>query len=137
MHEFYSPIDDEIDEFLTWLGPRAASGTVVKTRIEDNTGLDEMQYPEGGELPFRPAYTLTLGAEVNPLRKLTVALESPPYNFILHTAPFGEGHVPHYHWHLEIMPTLTKVAGFEWGSGFYINPTSPEDAASFLRELSP
>jgi outer membrane cobalamin receptor len=49
-----------------------ASGTFIRTKIEDNTGLDAMQYPEGGELPFRPAYTLTLGAEVNPLRKLTV-----------------------------------------------------------------
>jgi UDPglucose--hexose-1-phosphate uridylyltransferase len=32
------------------------------------------------------------------------------------------------------MPKLTKVAGFEWGSGFYINPTPPEEAAKFLRE---
>lgn len=71
------------------------------------------------------------------LRKLAVALERPPYNFILHSAPFGEKDAPHYHWHLEIMPTLAKVAGFEWGSGFYINPTPPEDAAAFLREISP
>ena len=34
------------------------------------------------------------------------------------------------------MPKLTKVAGFEWGSGFYINPTPPEEAARFLREAS-
>jgi len=40
----------------------------------------------------------------------------------------------HYHWHIEIIPKLTKVAGFEWGSGFYINPTPPEDAATYLRE---
>ena len=40
----------------------------------------------------------------------------------------------HYHWHLEIMPKLTKVAGFEWGTGFYINPTPPEEAAAYLRE---
>jgi UDPglucose--hexose-1-phosphate uridylyltransferase len=39
----------------------------------------------------------------------------------------------YYHWHLEIMPKLTKVAGFEWGSGFYINPTPPERAADLLR----
>ena len=41
----------------------------------------------------------------------------------------------YYHWHLEIMPKLTRVAGFEWGSGFYINPTPPEDAAAYLREV--
>jgi UDPglucose--hexose-1-phosphate uridylyltransferase len=69
------------------------------------------------------------------LRKLNVALDEPPYNFILHNAPFADREVPYYHWHFEIMPTLTKVAGFEWGSGFYINPTPPEDAAAFLRDI--
>jgi UDPglucose--hexose-1-phosphate uridylyltransferase len=69
------------------------------------------------------------------LRRLDVALEKPPYNFILHTAPLNERGLPHYHWHFEIVPTLTKVAGFEWGSGFYINPTPPEEAAAFLRKL--
>ena len=39
-----------------------------------------------------------------------------------------------YHWHIEIMPKLVSVAGFEWGSGFYINPTPPELAARHLRE---
>ena len=39
-----------------------------------------------------------------------------------------------YHWHVEIMPKLTRVAGFEWGTGFYINPTSPEEAAQVLRD---
>jgi UDPglucose--hexose-1-phosphate uridylyltransferase len=42
--------------------------------------------------------------------------------------------LPHYHWHIEIFPRLTRVAGFEWGSGFYINPVMPEEAASFLRD---
>jgi UDPglucose--hexose-1-phosphate uridylyltransferase len=70
------------------------------------------------------------------LRKLAKALDDPPYNFTLHTTPFGGPQdPPHYHWHIEIMPTLTRVAGFEWGSGFYINPTAPEDAAAFLRQL--
>ena len=62
-------------------------------------------------------------------------LNNPPYNYIIHTAPSDEGPLPHYHWHIEIMPKLTKVAGFEWGTGFYINPTSPEDAAEFLKNL--
>ena len=62
------------------------------------------------------------------------ALESPAYNLVIHSAPFSEqaGGVV-YHWHVEIMPKLTKVAGFEWGTGFYINPTSPEEAAQVLR----
>ena len=68
------------------------------------------------------------------LEKLETALDNPPYNYIIHTAPFDHQELPHYHWHIEIIPRLTKVAGFEWGSGFYINPVPPEDAARFLRE---
>lgn len=69
------------------------------------------------------------------LRRLDVALEDPAYNFVLHTAPVGEKSDAYYHWHLELMPKLTKVAGFEWGTGFYINPTPPEVSAEFMREL--
>jgi UDPglucose--hexose-1-phosphate uridylyltransferase len=69
------------------------------------------------------------------LRKLEEALDRPPYNYIIHTAPFDHQEMPHYHWHIQIIPRLTKVAGFEWGSGFYINPVPPEEAAGFLREI--
>jgi UDPglucose--hexose-1-phosphate uridylyltransferase len=69
------------------------------------------------------------------LSKLELALDDPPYNFIIHTAPFDTKELPHYHWHLEIIPRLTRIAGFEWGSGFYINPVLPEQAGAFLREV--
>src|SRR3990172_5270836 len=69
------------------------------------------------------------------LRKLNLALEDPPFNYIVHSAAFQAGASEFFHWHIEIMPRLTKVAGFERGSGFYINPTPPEEAAKFLREL--
>jgi UDPglucose--hexose-1-phosphate uridylyltransferase len=68
------------------------------------------------------------------LRKLDKVLERPAFNFIVHSAPVQDPALPHYHWHLEIIPKLTKVAGFEWGTGFYINPTPPEESAKFLRE---
>ncbi len=68
------------------------------------------------------------------IRKIERVLEFPSYNFLIHTAPVQEGPLDHYHWHLEIIPRLTKVAGFEWGAGFYINPTPPEEAAQFLRD---
>ena len=68
------------------------------------------------------------------LMRLDKVLESPAYNYIIHTSPLTETNNDHYHWHLEIMPKLTKVAGFEWGTGMYINPTPPEEAARFLRE---
>jgi UDPglucose--hexose-1-phosphate uridylyltransferase len=67
------------------------------------------------------------------LQRLDRALESPPFNLIVHTSPFSEEVVDLYHWHIEIMPKLTRVAGFEWGTGFYINPTPPEEAAKVLR----
>jgi len=69
------------------------------------------------------------------LRRLNIALENPSFNFIIHSAPFEEWASDFYHWHVEIIPKMTKMAGFEWGSGFYINPTSPEESAKFLREL--
>ncbi len=68
------------------------------------------------------------------LRKIEAALGRPAYNYVIHTAPFDTQALPHYHWHLEIIPRLTRVAGFEWGTGFYINSVPPEQAAAFLRE---
>ena len=78
------------------------------------------------------------------LIRLKAVLNDPPYNFILHTAPplqqrLGKpdywGSIEYdYHWHIELVPRLTQIAGFEWGTGFYINSTSPEDAAAFLRD---
>ncbi len=69
------------------------------------------------------------------LLKLEKALDYPPYNYIIHTGPFDKANMNYYHWHIEIIPRLTKVAGFEWGTGFYINPVPPENAAQFLREI--
>jgi len=62
-------------------------------------------------------------------------VEMPPFNLVVHTAPSAEDVRDTYHWHIEIMPRLTRVAGFEWGTGFYINPTSPEEAAKVLRSV--
>ena len=68
------------------------------------------------------------------LQRMNRVLGKPPYNFIIHTSSFSDTDKEYYHWHFEIMPKLTKVAGFEWGTGFYINPTPPEEAANYLRE---
>jgi UDPglucose--hexose-1-phosphate uridylyltransferase len=76
------------------------------------------------------------------LKKLRKIFHDPPFNYFIHTAPnmvprrnhwhtLGED----YHWHLEIMPRLITTSGFEWGSGFYILPTSPENASKYLREV--
>lgn len=68
------------------------------------------------------------------LAKADRVLENPSYNFVIHSSPLQEAGNDYYHWHIEFIPKLTKVAGFEWGTGFYINPTPPEEAAKFLRE---
>jgi UDPglucose--hexose-1-phosphate uridylyltransferase len=68
------------------------------------------------------------------LMRLDAVLDLPAYNFVIHTSPIGEEINDHYHWHMEVIPQLMTVAGFEWGTGFYVNPTSPEEAARFLRD---
>lgn len=80
------------------------------------------------------------------MARLKTVLRDPPFNFVFHTAPNTETIVRRrnywdtlsvdFHWHIEVLPRLTKVAGFEWGTGFYINPTSPEEAAAFLRDAA-
>ncbi len=68
------------------------------------------------------------------MRRLDSCIPNVPYNFVLHTSPLRSDPLEYYHWHFEIMPKLTSIAGFEWGSGFYINPLPPEDAAKYLRD---
>ncbi len=68
------------------------------------------------------------------LRRMDKVLTHPAYNFVLHSSPLHEKTGEFYHWHIELIPKLTQVAGFEWGTGFYINPVTPEEAAKFLRE---
>jgi UDPglucose--hexose-1-phosphate uridylyltransferase len=69
------------------------------------------------------------------LMRLKKALNTPPYNFIIHTVPIIMRGIDFYHYHLEIIPVLTHIAGFEWGTGFYINPTGPEDSAAYLKNI--
>jgi UDPglucose--hexose-1-phosphate uridylyltransferase len=72
------------------------------------------------------------------LRRYQTALSGPAYNMMLQNAPFTRPHLgtieQDFCWHIDILPRLTNVAGFEWGTGFYINPVSPEKATEYLRE---
>ncbi len=70
------------------------------------------------------------------LGRVNAALKTPPFNFVIHTSPMQDAPIESYHWHIEFMPKLTRVAGFEWGTGFHINPTSPEDAAQYLKDIN-
>ena len=71
------------------------------------------------------------------LGKLDGVLGHPAYNYYLHTAPARSDELPHYHWHLEIVPRTARAAGFEWGSGCFINAVLPEAAAAELRAAEP
>jgi len=57
------------------------------------------------------------------------------YNYLIHSAPFDTPPCDHYHWHVEIIPRMTRLAGFEWGTGWHINPVTPEAATQRLRKL--
>jgi UDPglucose--hexose-1-phosphate uridylyltransferase len=67
------------------------------------------------------------------LARIDIQLERPAYNLALHSAPFGEAVDAVYHWHLEVTPRVLRRTGFEVGSGAWINPVSPEEAANVLR----
>lgn len=77
-------------------------------------------------------------------RRLDVVLGNPPFHWMLINAPNATAGIPRaghwttlpwdWHWHIEILPRVVALAGFEWGTGFYINPIAPEDAAAFLRD---
>ncbi len=69
------------------------------------------------------------------LRRLDRALDHPPYNLVLHTAPFRMDEDDVFHWHVEVLPALVTSAGFEWGTGCHINPMPPEEAAAVLRAV--
>ncbi len=81
------------------------------------------------------------------MRRIRSLLDDPPYNMVLHTAPsphprpgrpgYWDTLEHDFHWHLELIPRVTRIAGFEWGSGLTINPTPPEEAARYLRETDP
>jgi UDPglucose--hexose-1-phosphate uridylyltransferase len=75
------------------------------------------------------------GLLVRTIGRLEGGFPEPDYNLVLHTAPANGDH-GHYHWHLELLPRLTITAGFEWGTGVFINPTAPENAAHELRAMS-
>jgi UDPglucose--hexose-1-phosphate uridylyltransferase len=103
--------------FETWILPRRHAAGFETSSAEDLNAL--------------------AGMLRDMLGRIRRALHRPHYNYVLHTAPCREPDLPHYHWHLEITPQRTAMAGFEWGSGFFINPTPPEEAAEYLRGILP
>ena len=71
------------------------------------------------------------------LIRLNRSLGSPAFNYFIHSNPLDQEENNYYHWHMEIIPKLIQVGGFEWGSGSYINTVTPEQSAGSLRAALP
>jgi UDPglucose--hexose-1-phosphate uridylyltransferase len=99
--------------FETWILPRAH-----QSHFED-TGAETLR-----------AVALALHSV---LRRIEAVLNRGPYNLFLHTAPAQEGPMAYYHWHIEVLPRISGVGGFEFGTGCYINTVMPEESAAVLR----
>jgi len=94
--------------------------------------------PRGHRLHFGETEQALLPELANLFRGVLVKLERivklPAYNYIIHTAPFDIAATDHYHWHIEILPGIANLAGFELGTGCFINTVPPLQAAAALRE---
>jgi UDPglucose--hexose-1-phosphate uridylyltransferase len=100
--------------YETWILPKRHSATFESSSDQDIFDL--------------------AGALRNVIVRLTAALGNPAFNYFIHSLPLQESAEHQYHWHIEILPQVAKAAGFEWGSGVYLNSVSPEEAARLLRE---
>jgi UDPglucose--hexose-1-phosphate uridylyltransferase len=69
------------------------------------------------------------------LRRLFFGLGDPDFNYVIRSAPRRERNAAYLHWYVSVIPRVTRHAGFELGSGMYINTAMPEASAHFLREL--
>ena len=69
------------------------------------------------------------------LAKLYHGLADPDFNYVVRTAPIEYCGGKYYHWYVSVIPRLTKMAGFELGSGMFINVSLPENDAAFLRGI--
>jgi UDPglucose--hexose-1-phosphate uridylyltransferase len=102
--------------FETWVVPK-----------EHSSSFENISPEHAKELAFIMRATLV---------KLHTSLKNPDYNYVIRSSPVHEANVEYYHWHVMILPRVSQVAGFELGSGIYINTVIPEEAAKFLRETA-
>jgi UDPglucose--hexose-1-phosphate uridylyltransferase len=110
--------------------------TVAFAPFASRSPFEVWVVPRRHEADFGRASDADIGATGEALRQvlgsLSVTLDGPPYNLVLHTAPLREQVDATYHWHWEIHPRLREIAGLELGTGLPVNPVSPEDAVEEL-----
>lgn len=100
--------------FETWIAPRRMQSSLGQVSSDDL-----------GELAVVLRRTL---------HALDAGLNNPHFNFVIHSAPVGDHQQDYYLWHIQILPRLTTIAGFELGSGIFINTMLPEESAKYLRK---
>ena len=122
----------------------------VKERVVFQTDRFVVFHPYASRFPFEtwiapkeqgPAFGNVSDADLDDLAQvlkstlwgLYTVLVNPDYNYVVHSGPVEKGHEDPYLWYIEIIPRLTKIAGFELGSGTAINTTLPEETAEFMR----
>lgn len=71
----------------------------------------------------------------NTLQRLYYGLDNPDFNYTIRSIPVKERGTEYFHWYISIIPRMTQPAGFELGSGMFINTALPEESAEFLRQV--
>ena len=104
------------------------------SRVPFETWLMPRDHAPRFEETADSALELLAGAIRSVLARIDWALERPAYNLVLYTGPLTGEADRSFHWHLEILPRVTRYSGLEWGSGMHRNPVAPEDAAVMLRD---
>lgn len=88
-------------------------------------------------LDTEPEELAALGALLRTvLRKFYVGLNDPDYNYVIRSAPIHDPGQEYLHWYLALVPRVSRTAGFELGSGMFINVALPEESATFLRAIN-
>ena len=105
-----------LSPFHTWIFPKRHCATFSSVREEEVVDLS--------------SHLKTI------LRKFYVGLEDPDFNYVIRSENPKECTSEYFHWYISIVPRITQVAGFELGSGMYINTSIPEESADFLRKIS-
>lgn len=115
----------------------ASDGLIALAAYAGRQPFETWILPETHDADFLAISNPECEALARMFLRLTRGLEQvapgAAYNLLLHTAPFAERVAPHFHWHWELIPRLSRLAGLELGGGVYINPLAPEHAAKQLR----
>jgi UDPglucose--hexose-1-phosphate uridylyltransferase len=102
--------------FETWIMPRANQASFREVTKKDLRQL-------------APVLRKTL-------LKIYRGLENPDFNLVIDSSPVGEEQADFYQWHIRIIPRVSEAAGFEIGSGIFINTALPEETASYMRDIT-